>query len=84
MWKVLISHEADKTLRRMPKNTAQLIIDKLEKLTANPYAPNANVKRLQNSTSYRLRVGDWRVLYDLYDNVLVIEVIKIGPRGGFY
>jgi mRNA interferase RelE/StbE len=41
-----------------------------------------NVKKLQGEDSCRLRVGDWRVIFD--ENEVVIEVIKVGARGNVY
>ena len=71
-------------LQRMPNNIARTIVTKINQLAENPYAPNNNVTRLTGETGYRLRVGDWRVLYEIYDDTLVIEIVKIGPRGGVY
>jgi mRNA interferase RelE/StbE len=50
----------------------------------NPYAANNNLKRLHGRDGYRLRVGDWRVLYELQDDRLVMLVLEVGPRGGIY
>jgi mRNA interferase RelE/StbE len=68
----------------MPNNVARTVVGKIEQLAENPYAPNNNIKRLRSESRYRLRVGNWRVLYEIHDDILVIEVIKIGPRGGMY
>jgi len=56
----------------------------VKKLAENPYAPDNNVTRLRGKFRFRLRVGDWRVLYDIDDDRRIIEVIKIGTRGGVY
>jgi mRNA interferase RelE/StbE len=68
----------------MPANTARLIRSKLDALAVDPAAPNNNVKRLKGSAHYRLRVGDWRVIYALRDDALIIAVVRIAPRGGVY
>ncbi len=68
----------------MPRNVAVLIRSKIDALAADPYAPNNNVKKLKGSDDYRLRVGDWRVIYSLIDARLVIVVVRIAPRGGVY
>ncbi|EDN68899.1 Plasmid stabilization system [Beggiatoa sp. PS] len=75
---------AIKVLRKIPKNTATLIRDKLDILAQDPYAPNPNVKKLQGRPGYRLRVGDWRVFYRLHNEQLEIIIMKIAPRGGAY
>jgi mRNA-degrading endonuclease RelE of RelBE toxin-antitoxin system len=43
-----------------------------------------NVKKLKGRDGYRLRVGDWRVVYDIEAGKLVLIVIEIGPRGDIY
>ena len=84
MFKVQYRASAAKMLRRMPRNVAKTVVRKIDQLAVSPYAPNNNVTRLKGEEGYRLRVGDWRVLYEIHDDVLVIEIVKIGPRGGVY
>ena len=72
-----------KTLRRMPRNTADLIRRKIQEVAVDP-ATSRNVKKLKGRDGYRLRVGDWRIVYDLDNGVLVLIVIEIGPRGSIY
>jgi len=78
------SREAARTLRRMPRNTAALIGSKVECVAADPHAPNNNVTALVGRPGYRLRVGDWRVIYDLDDGLRILAVERVAPRGGVY
>ena len=84
MYHILFAKQADKALRKMPRNTAQLIRQKLEQLAEDPFVRNPNVTRLQGRPGYRLRVGDWRVIYEVEDDRLIIIVLRIAPRGGVY
>ncbi len=84
MYQILFTKQADKTLRKLPRNTAQLIRQKLEQLAEDPFAYTPNVTRLQGRPGYRLRVGDWRVIYEVEDGRLIILVLRIAPRGGVY
>ncbi len=68
----------------MPRSTALLIRDKLRQLATAPHVSNNNVKKLQGREGYRLRVGDWRVIYEIHDDRLIVLVLDIGPRGGIY
>jgi len=68
----------------MPRNTAGLIMKKIEALATDPFAPNANVKKLTNHPGYRLRIGDWRVVYTIREETLLIVVVRIAPRGEAY
>ena len=72
-----------KALRRIPRNVADLIRQKVQEVAADPAAAR-NVKKLKGREGYRLRVGDWRVVYDIEDGVLVLIVIDVGPRGVIY
>lgn len=84
MFRIEYSRDALKALLRMPVNTARLIRTKIEQLAADPFAPNNNVKRLKGMDAFRLRVGDWRVVYEIDRRAITIAVIRIGPRGNVY
>ena len=84
MYSVTFTKQALQTLRRIPRNIANLIREKIDILAADPYAPHNNVTKLVGRSGYRLRVGDWRVIYELQDGQLVMLVIRIGPRGEVY
>jgi len=84
MYKIEYTKEARKALRKMPRNTALLILKKIEELALNPRSKNNNVKELKGVEGYRLRVGDWRILYQIHNNSLQIIIVTIAPRGGVY
>ena len=68
----------------MPRDVVGRIRDKLDQVAKDPYAQYRNVTRLQNRAGYRLRVGDWRVIYAVEDDELIILVLKVGSRGDVY
>jgi mRNA interferase RelE/StbE len=84
VYKIVFKKEAAKSLSKLPRNVAKTIRQKLEAIAANPYAENPNAKKLQGREGYRLRVGDWRVLYEIQNDQLVILVLKVAPRGEVY
>jgi mRNA interferase RelE/StbE len=84
MYKIKFSNTALKRLRNIPRNLAQRIQEKLTNLANNPYEYNPNVKKLVNREGYRLRVGDWRIIYQIYDDEIVILVLDIDTRRGIY
>lgn len=84
MFSVEYSKAARKALKAMPRNTALLIMEKIEVLAEAPMKPNNNVKKLTNHPGYRLRVGDWRVVYTIREEALLIAVVRIAPRGDVY
>lgn len=84
MYKITYSKQATKSLLKMPRNTANLIRKKLDKVAKDPFAPIPNANKLQGRFGYRLRVGDWRVIYEINNDEVVILVLKIAPRGEVY
>ncbi len=82
MLQITYSKQASKSLRAMQPKTAQRILAAIEKLAANPASPDLDIKALQARDGYRLRVGDWRVIYSQDGIILAIE--KIAPRGKVY
>ena len=84
MYRIFFTKEADKVLRKMPRNWSGRIREKLMQIAEDPYGEHNNVTKLQGRDGFRLRVGDWRVLYDVEDEQLVVLVLKIGSRGGVY
>ncbi len=82
MKQIAYTKSARKTLAKMPRNVADLIMAKIEAYAADPASQANNVKALKGRVGIRLRVGDWRVIMDDQGNVLA--VLEIGPRGGVY
>jgi len=84
MYRVVTTKSFDKALARLPLNWQKRIVAKVREVAADPYAPNNNLTKLQGRDGYRLRVGDWRVIYELQDERLVMLVLDMGPRGDIY
>jgi mRNA interferase RelE/StbE len=79
---VIYSKHAIKALRRMPANVAAVIEAKVEQYANDPASLANNVTKLQGRSGCRLRVGDWRVIFNDDGRVMFIE--QVGPRGGVY
>ncbi|MCK5784002.1 MAG: type II toxin-antitoxin system RelE/ParE family toxin [Desulfobacterales bacterium] len=67
----------------MPQNLALKIAKKIKGLANNPHGMR-NVKKLTNHPGYRLRVGNWRIVYTVNDDELIIHVINVKTRGEIY
>ena len=83
MRSVTYSKAAVRTLRRMPLNLSQTIRAKITLLAERPDALANNVTVLRGEPGvFRLRVGDWRVIFT--EDLQVVAVIRIAPRGSAY
>ena len=81
---VVIRRQAQKKLQSLSRPDRARIAENIYQLGLNPDDPALDVKRLQGEPYYRLRVGDWRVIFDRQDAVKIIAIERIKPRGDAY
>ncbi len=81
---LLIKKQAKKVLQSLTRTDRNRIAEKIILLGENPSNPTLDIKRLQGEPYYRLRVGQWRIIFDRDDEVRIIAIEKIKPRGGAY
>ncbi|SNY93518.1 mRNA interferase RelE/StbE [Cohaesibacter sp. ES.047] len=84
MYQVAYKSQAVKALRRIQPKRAKTIRNAINSLAEDPDSPALNVKPLSGRDGFRLRVGDYRVLFDRDDGIKIISIEKIGPRGDVY
>lgn len=72
MYSVRILRRAMKDIANLPKDYACLVSDHIDRLQEDPRPPGA--KKLRGTTDYSLRVGVYRILYDINDSVRVVTV----------
>lgn len=81
-YQIQIRKTAQKQLDKLPDNVADKLLDAIEALGVNP-RPQGYIK-LKGTDGYRIRKGDYRIIYDIYDSILVVDVIAVGDRKGIY
>ncbi len=81
---VLIRQQARKKLQSLPRPERFRLAEKINQLGENPDSQELDIKKLEGEPYYRLRVGNWRVIFDRQDAVSVIAIEKIKPRGDAY
>ncbi len=74
--------KAVKVLETIPQSFRKSIIEAIEELGTNPRP--VGCKKLKGVTGYRIRVADYRVIYDINDREIRITVLKIGHRKQVY
>lgn len=81
-YRVVIPKSVRKELDRLPEDVVEKILIRLAALETNPRP--ADVKKLKGRDAWRIRVGDYRVIYEIHDRVLQILVITVGHRREIY
>lgn len=75
-YKIEFAKGIRKDFRGIPKLDADRILKKIESLSEDPRPSDS--KKLTNDDSYRIRIGNYRVIYDIKDQILVVLVLKLG------
>lgn len=81
---LLIKKQAKKALINVPQPDRTRIAEKIVLLGKDPDDPILDIKKLKGEPYFRLRVGSWRIIFDRDDEVRIISIEKIKPRGGAY
>jgi mRNA interferase RelE/StbE len=84
-WRIRFSKEADKSLRKLDRQVSARILDELEEVSRLD-DPRTRGKALVGNLAglWRYRVGDYRVVCDIEDEVLVILVVGVAHRSSVY
>lgn len=82
-YSIELSRNAYKALKDIPYADVKKIRDKIEKLKKEPF-PHGYEKLEGNDGFYRIRSGDYRVIYQLFQKKLIILIVKIGHRREVY
>ncbi len=78
-WTIRFTAEAERQADALDPPIRRRLAARLAGLAENPRQA-ANVKALVGGDRYRLRVGDWRIIYTLQDDVLTVLVLRIDHR----
>lgn len=79
IYKIQIEKKAFKFIEKQPMNKRKLILSAIYSL------PSGDTRIMRGHTNlFRLRVGDYRIIYTIQNDILIINVIDIGNRGQVY
>ena len=82
-YRIEFKRSAAKALRKIPKSDQKRIAHKIDSLSANLPDP-ATTKMKGDNPFHRVRVGDYRIIYEIHEDTLLILVLKIGHRKEVY
>jgi mRNA interferase RelE/StbE len=80
---VYLEHAAEKDLKKLSGETFQRIIFHIKSLAETP-RPSGCRKITGTKNDWRIRVGDYRIIYEVDDNVRVLKVMRVGDRREAY
>lgn len=82
-YELRLKRSASKDLQSLPANIVRLVASRIDQLRKDPSGPGS--KKLRGFTdTWRVRVGDYRIIYEVSDAPAIIEVIAIGHRRDVY
>jgi mRNA interferase RelE/StbE len=79
-YRIQLKREAEKAIRHLPKDLARRIAAAIDGLAENPRPPGCK-KLVAQDNLFRVRVGDWRIIYAIFDRELIVLIVDISPRG---
>jgi mRNA interferase RelE/StbE len=81
-YKICIKPSAAKELKKIPKKVLQKVVEKIKGLASDPRPPGC--EKLSSEERFRIRQGDYRIVYTIEDEKLIVIVVKIGYRRDDY
>ena len=81
-FELLIRPSVAKDVQGIPQSDLRRILARIESLRENPRPPGC--VRLSASECYRIRQGDYRIVYEIHDGRLVVIVVRVGNRRDVY
>jgi mRNA interferase RelE/StbE len=82
-YKVFFKSSADRQLRKLPDALQRRIVGKVEMLAHDPRPPGV-VKLAGDENLWRIRIGNYRVAYEIHDDRLIVLVLRVAHRKDVY
>ena len=83
-YKVELKPQVVKYLKNLPVHDKEKIIERLKLVSENPRCEGVIKLEGKDPGQYRIRQGDYRIVYSIHDQVLIVEVIEINHRKDVY
>jgi len=81
-YQVTVTPAADRSIAKLPREVRRRITEHLVALAENPRPPGSI--KLTGQDAYRIRVGDYRIIYTIQDDRLIVLVVDVGHRRDVY
>ena len=81
-YEIQFKRAAIKSISKINEPHYSAILKSINQLSENPRP--FGYKKLTGRDGFRIRIGNYRVIYEIFDSILVIEIVNVGSRGGIY
>lgn len=81
-YRIVVKKSVAKDLRQIPRKDLQRILKRIDDLQADPRP--AGVEKLSSDEKYRIRQGNYRILYSIEDEIVTVTIVKVGHRRDVY
>jgi len=82
-WRIAVHREAKRELRRLPRHILQSALESIHALADDPH-PAGSSKSMGHESPYRIRVGDWRIVYQVDSTARTVTVLRVASRAEAY
>ena len=82
-YRIEVKRSAAKALKKIPKPDRKRVSEKIDSLAEK--LPNSDITKMKGNNPFRkVRIGNYRIIYEIQDDVLLILIVKIGHRKDIY
>ena len=81
-YSIVFKQSVAKDLRSIPKKDVQRILKRIDGLIDDPRSVGA--EKLSGDEKYRIRQGNYRILYTIEDDIITVTIVKVGHRRDIY
>ncbi|MFV9691834.1 MAG: type II toxin-antitoxin system RelE family toxin [Desulfobacteria bacterium] len=82
-YRIEVKRSAAKALKKIPKPDRKRVSEKIDSLAEK--LPNPDITKMKgNNPFHKVRIGNYRIIYEIQDDVLLILIVKIGHRKDIY
>ncbi len=81
-YKLLFRNSVAKDMRRLQNKDVSRILKRINKLSENPRG--SGCEKLSEQERYRVRQGDYRIIYEIHDDTVIVEIVQVGHRREIY
>ena len=82
-YQVLVERAAEKDLRKISSKVRPRLVLALQSLAKNP-RPAGSLKLTGSASDWRIRVGDYRIIYEIADEIRIVRINRVRHRGDVY